>query len=191
MSAKSSAAACRRTAREKGGNMEANFICEFPLTEKLLANRFRKYNSTRCVMVMVIGIVAFAVIVCCGIEDIASNGFSLYWRVMTPCACAILLYGIFWPNIAAKAQLRRYRRETGSDQYRVSFGETIEIQEGPIRITWDYADITCVARWQYTFELQKSRALAIMLKPDGFTKGSFGEWKAFLREKRPDLTIPE
>ncbi len=171
--------------------MEPRFICEFPLTEALLASRFRKYNAIRWGILLTVGIVAFAVILRGVVWAIAFNCFSLYWLFMLLCACAILLYGIFSPELMAKAQLRRYRNELGTDLYRVTFGENIEIQEGSLRITWNYGDITNVAHWKYTFELQKSKNLAIMLSPDGFTRGTFSEFKAFLREKRPDLTIPE
>lgn len=171
--------------------MESKFICEFPLTEKLLANRYRNYNSTRWAIMLVIGIVTFAYIVRCGILDMYFHGFSLFWCFLILVACALLLYCCFWPRTMAKAQLRRYCKELGTDLYRVTFGENIEIQEGSLRVTWNYADITSVARWKYTVELRKSKNLAVMLSPDGFTEGTFEKFKAFLREKRPDLTIPD
>lgn len=173
--------------------MEPKFVCEFPLTEELMTNRIRKYNPGPCAALLVVGILAFVVIAWCEFMVLIVHGvdFSLYWGFMALFACASLLYGIFWPNIAAKRQIRRYRKELNTDLYRISFGDTIEIQQGSVRITWDYGNIRQVAHWKYTFELQKSRNLALMVTPGGFTKGTFSEFREFLREKRPDLTIPE
>ena len=33
--------------------------------------------------------------------------------------------------------------------------------------------------------------MMLFIAVDGFTKGTFSEFKQFLREKRPDLKIPE
>lgn len=171
--------------------MEPNFICDFPLTGKMETNRIRENNAARCAILMAITSVSFAIIMCCAILCILIEGFSIYWIFMMLFACCLLIYGVFWPNLAAKSMIYRYRKEYGTDRYRISFGEGIEVQAGSIRIVWNYEDITSVVHWKYTYELQRSRTLAVRVCPECFVKGNFEEFKAFLRKKRPDLTIPE
>ena len=44
---------------------------------------------------------------------------------------------------------------------------------------------------RYSYELIKSKNERIVVEPGSFTKGTFAEFKQFLRQKRPDLLIPE
>lgn len=55
----------------------------------------------------------------------------------------------------------------------------------------DYSAITAVKRLKYTYELKLDKTRAVYIVPEGFTKGTFESFNQFLREKRPDLKIPE
>ena len=73
----------------------------------------------------------------------------------------------------------------------ISFGDTIELEEGVTRLTVHYRNIRRVVRLKRSYVLLTSRRTGVMIREDGFTKGTFPEFKQFLREKRPDLNIPE
>ena len=73
----------------------------------------------------------------------------------------------------------------------VSFGDAIEVREGMVHLTIEYRKIKKVVRLRHSYLLMNSRRGGIMIDPEKFTKGTFEEFKQFLREKRPDLVIPE
>ena len=60
-----------------------------------------------------------------------------------------------------------------------------------VHITVEYRKIVRVLRLKHSYVLMIGKRNGVMLDPKGFTKGAFEEFKHFLREKRPDLTIPE
>ena len=73
----------------------------------------------------------------------------------------------------------------------VTFGDIIEMHEGMVHLTIEYRKIKKVIRLKYSYMLMLGKRNGVMLAPDSFTKGTFEEFKQFLREKRPDLVIPE
>jgi len=73
----------------------------------------------------------------------------------------------------------------------ITFGETIKLHEGMVDITVEYRKIQKVVRLKHSYMLMIGKRNGLMLNPDCFTKGTFEEFKQFLREKRPDLKIPE
>ena len=73
----------------------------------------------------------------------------------------------------------------------VVFGENIEVFEGMVHLTIGYHRVTEVVRLKHSYCLKMSSATAVMIREDAFTKGTFEEFKQFLREKYPHLPIPE
>lgn len=73
----------------------------------------------------------------------------------------------------------------------IRFGEKIVIAESQMELTLDYQTIVRVVRLKHSYVLMNSRRTGVMLDVNGFTKGTFEQFKQFLREKRPDLKIPE
>ena len=168
--------------------MEPSFVCEFKPTVKMIAARTRKFAPGRCALMAVMGIgtAAFILPGCLWYRLEGIWAFYFLLAVIWP------FYGIFWPEIGGYFSLRRFRKDThGEGVYRVNFGDAIEVRQGNIRVTWEYSEIARVERLKYSLELIKNKRMAIMVAPDGFTKGTFSEFKQFLREKRPDLKIPD
>ena len=167
--------------------MEPAFVCEFKLTIPMIAARFRKYHPIRWVVMMLIGIGYFLYM----LPSVIYYGFDMFWSVMFLFGVGYLLYGIFLPQVSARIVLRRFEKDTaGNGIYRISFGDTIEVQEGNIQVTWNYSEINQVCALKHSFDLLKNKRLGLTVDPNGFTKGTFSEFKQFLREKRPDLNIP-
>lgn len=98
-----------------------------------------------------------------------------------------------YPGLAASMRFHQKRKRNNGivPERRVTFGETIEMEEGMTRMSVEYSKIVRVKRLKYSYALMFDKRSGVMLDPDGFTKGSFAEFKAFLRAKRPDLEIPE
>ena len=74
---------------------------------------------------------------------------------------------------------------------RVQFGEQIvaETKDGVRRI--EYRKIENVLSLEHSYIICDKLPGVTFLSRNGFTKGTFEEFKQFLREKRPDLNIPE
>ena len=167
--------------------MEPVFVCEFRPTVPMIAARIRKYSPVRWVIFMLIGIAMF----CFMLPAVIFYGFDLFWTVMFLFSVVYMFYGIFLPEVNAWISIRRFNKDTaGSGMYRISFGDTIEVQQGDIRVTWNYSEINQVYSLKRSFELMKNKRMGLIVEPNGFTKGTFSDFKHFLREKRPDLHIP-
>lgn len=63
--------------------------------------------------------------------------------------------------------------------------------EGTIHITAEYCKIVRVVRLKHSYVLMMGKRNGLILDSNAFTKGTFEEFKQFIREKRPDLNIPE
>ena len=73
----------------------------------------------------------------------------------------------------------------------VTFSDVMELHEGMVHYTVEYRKIVKVVSLKHSYVLMMGRRNGIILDPSSFTKGTFSEFKQFLREKRPDLKIPE
>ncbi len=71
------------------------------------------------------------------------------------------------------------------------FGEKIRIENETSSMTWEYRHLKKVYSLKYSYCLLFTDKTALYLDRANFTKGTFEEFKQFLREKRPDLKIPE
>ena len=171
--------------------MEPAFVCEFVPTVKMITNRIRHYNLVRWIILIVIGLYGVKSILLPAIFYL-SYGFDPQWTFFALVGILLPIYSLFYCQIAAYFSVRQYKKAYGADgrsSYR--FGETIEIQEGKVRMILDYGEITAVKRLKYTYELKLDKRRAVYVVPECFTKGTFEEFKQFLHTKCPNLTIPE
>ena len=99
----------------------------------------------------------------------------------------------FMPWYIAWNALRGSRRNNDGvmPETRVTVGDTIEMDEGMIRISLEYRKLRRVVHLKRSYVLMLGRRNGVLIDPNGFTKGTFAEFRQFLREKRPDLEIPE
>ncbi len=168
--------------------MEPLFECAFTPTIRMTANRIRHYSLVQYIVLLVIGIW------CCQTALPAAiwYRFDGVWALYALFAVAYLIYGFFMPEIHAYFSVRSFRKDTnGEGVYRIAFGDAIEVRQGNMRIILDYSEITSVSHLRFSYELKRNKKAAVVVDPEGFTKGTFEEFKQFLREKRPDLIIPE
>lgn len=110
-----------------------------------------------------------------------------------------VLSGVFFidlllrPYLAARRQLRITEDQNGGviPESVVSFGDKIELRTAGACNTWEYENITKVVHLKHSYALRNGQKVYLLLRPEGFTKGTFEEFKDFLRQKCPDLVIPE
>ena len=104
-----------------------------------------------------------------------------------------MLLTYLFPHYYAWSAMRNTKRLNDGviPSVTIRFGDTIEMEEGVTRLTVHYHNISRVVRLKHSYVLMTSRRTGVMLREDGFTKGTFSKFKQFLREKHPDLKIPE
>ena len=73
----------------------------------------------------------------------------------------------------------------------LSFGDTIHYHEGVADLTLQYRQVVRAKHLKHSYKLWFGKRTAIIFDPNGFTKGTFEEFKQFMREKCPNVTFPE
>lgn len=169
--------------------MEERFVCEYTPTVKMLASQARKRHPVRVVVFLLIGIVFFSYMLHCALMFHFQGIWSLFFLI----GVTYLLWSLAMPEINAYLAIRRMKKGLGGEDplCKITFGESIEIKEGTIRIIWEYSEINRIHRYKHSYVLAKNKQLGIILDPNGLTEGTFEGFKAFLRQKLPALQIPE
>ena len=75
--------------------------------------------------------------------------------------------------------------------YRIYFGDKIIIETPDCTSTIEYRKIEKILSLKYGYVICDKKPSFFILSRGGFTKGTFEEFKQFLREKCPELTVPE
>ena len=124
----------------------------------------------------------------------ASQGIlSEMAETYTLCGLVLLLL-FFMPWYISWKALRSSKRSNDGviPETRIAVNEDrIDVDEGFVHFTLEYRKFCRVVHLKHSYVLMMGRRNGLMIDPDGFTKGTFAEFKQFLREKRPDLNIPE
>ena len=169
--------------------METAFEIRYYTNHKMLAEFYRKYSvGPRPVLVCIMVFVY--------VYFIANSWWNGILLEMLP---MLLFMGVifgslyFLPDYYVWNNLRNVKKQNDNvlPETVVTFGDTIEMHEGMAHFTIEYRKIQKVVRLKHSYVLLNGKRTGIILCIDGFTKGSFEEFKQFLREKRPDLSIPE
>ena len=106
----------------------------------------------------------------------------------------VLLLLFFMPWYISWNALRSSKRSNDGviPETRIAVNEDrIDVDEGCVHFTLEYRKFCRVVHLKHSYVLMIGRRSGLMIDPDGFTRGTFTEFKQFLREKRPDLNIPE
>ena len=97
------------------------------------------------------------------------------------------------PKIIAWLSVKKHKRVYGGEltETVARFGEKIETNNRKGEEALSYSQIVAVYCLPDCFAIEFTPKLVLLLDCNRFTGGSFAEFKQFLREKRPDLVIPE
>ena len=107
---------------------------------------------------------------------------------------AFAIFALVMPSISVERSFRAMRRQNlGQPVVMVKqFGDRIVSSYAGSVNTLDCCNMKRVYSLKTCYViLFKSNMAILIMSRDGFTKGTFEEFKQFLREKRPDLIIPE
>ena len=169
--------------------MEPVFEIRFVPTHKMISENMRKYGIGPRIPTVII----------CAIVFVAMIGYLCWvglWERMRTFVIVLLALEIavfFIPDILTWARGKMIKKQNGGKLLEavITVAHTIEYREGPWDMHFEYADLTGVLHLKHSYKLRFVGRKSLLLDPDGFTKGTFSEFKQFLREKRPDLNIPE
>ena len=73
----------------------------------------------------------------------------------------------------------------------ITFGDIIEMDEGMVHLTIEYRKIVRTIRLKHSYMLMMGSRNGVMIDLNCFTKGTFKEFKQFLREKCPNVSVVE
>ena len=166
--------------------MEPRFEMRFYCTYKSLVEFARKY-TTGCSWPRIL-----TLCVCC-VVVFSFLGISKEYIQLFAIECICVLTAILYPHIWVWIAQKNDKKQNDGVQPEVivTFGDIVEMHEGMVHLTIPYQKIVRVVRLKHSYALMLGKRNGVMLYPDYFTKGNFEEFKQFLREKRPDLNIPE
>ena len=169
--------------------MEYLFEIRFTATHSMLAENARKYGiGPRIPTVFVCAVVFAAVIIyLCWVG---------LWERMRTFVIILLVFEIavfFLPHILAWARCKVGKKQNAGKipEVVITASEAIEYHEGTWSGRFEYTELIGAVRLKHSYKLRFAERKSLLLDPNGFTKGTFSEFKQFLREKRPDLEIPE
>ncbi len=166
--------------------MEPKFEVQVTLNHKMLSE-FNRYALGKVWKLCVGGMALLAAMyLLVSITDASYLATAAFAAV-----CVIPVY--FLPELTAWDTLRQRRKKNGGQLplSQVLIGDAIEDMSDGINVTCDFDRIEKVVHLKHSYALMIDKRSGILLTPNGFTKGSFAQLKQFLREKRPDLVIPE
>lgn len=172
--------------------METRFENRIKLTEAMIAEAsisIKWLAVLRWMLVILFGFAApVMAVVMIGSQfvDLASAA-TLLLALMLSAAFVLL------PQACAKLEMHRIRKKYGGavPTSITWFGSEIATNDGEGKQYFSYSQITNVRMFSDYFAIFVDHFTLLLLSYDGFTKGTFEEFKQFLREKRPDLKIPE
>lgn len=169
--------------------MEPIFENRFYCSKSILKEFYRKlifgYLPIMCVI--------DAVILCCFV--LQGLYFGIFLEMIPMYLMMAAVFSIIWlmPDWFAWNLMRQAKKQYDGEipETTIIFGDVIEMHEGMVHYTIPYQKIVRVVHLEHSYAMMIGKRNGVMLVPDGFTKGTFGEFKEFLRQKRPDLMIPE
>ena len=169
--------------------METSFEVKYYENHKMIAEFARKHSiGPRPPVLLGFGVFYFVFLV-----------LSIQRGVLCERGYMLLVLGIcmlvfaFLPHLYAWSLIKNAKKQNDGvlPQTIVFFGDTIEMHEGMVHLTIEYRKIVRTIRLQNSYMLMLGKRNGVMLDPNGFTKGSFEEFKQFLRTKCPGITVVE
>lgn len=169
--------------------MEPKFEIRFTTNQKILREFYRKIGTGPRYPVVAAMVLFLAAMV---LYSLSAGIFSQVAPTFGCCAL-IFLVVFFLPWLMAWNILRAAKANNGGrvPETVLTVGDTIQMDEGMVHLTLEYAQLKRVLHLKHSYVLMLNRRNGILLDPQGFTKGSFAEFKQHLRSARPDLTIPD
>lgn len=165
--------------------------CE--VNETMIANFHKaQYNKSRTLYLAAV-LVAALVLIRTLIGVIAKHSITSFGMITMVVNVFVIFFLCCSTSMVTKKTVGYFREFTGSPSAELTyrFADTIAVICGEKTMELDYKQILNAVFMDDHLVLCIQKNMMLFVAYDGFTKGTFSEFKQFLREKRPDLKIPE
>ena len=178
----------RHTAH-KENKMEPLFENRFYDNYKMIAEFARKYSVGPRLPILIACWIVYPISLTICILSGAIRETGYLFIVLG----AVMLFVAFLPNWYSWQTMKNTKKQNDGvlPETIITFGDTIELHEGMVHISVEYRKIVGTVRLKHSYVLMLGKRNGVILQPNSFTKGSFEEFKKFLREKCPDLKVVE
>ena len=151
-----------------------------------------QYNKSRMLYLIAI-VVATIVLIKTLIGVMAAHSITPFAMITMVVNVFVIYFLCCSTSMVIKKTVGYFRNFTGSETAEMTyqFGDTIRVVCNDKTMELPYKEITTVDIYSDHMVLGIHKNMMLFVAVDGFTKGTFSEFKQFLREKRPDLKIPE
>ena len=153
------------------------------------SNSLKLIKVLRWMLIVLLALMAFVMlVVLLGADTMDMETVAPLLLSTVACAAFVCL-----PKVCAKLEMHKIRKKYGGI-VPISitwFDHRIVTNDGDGKRYFEYSQITGVRMFDDYFVIFLDHLTFIPLSYDGFIKGTFAEFKQFLRTKRPDLKIPE
>ena len=172
--------------------MEFQFENRFKMTEKMLVEstwaNMKGLGIALAVATTVLAMAAGGNI----ISAIVGGGVDTKSLISMGCGAILLVFLWRLPGSTAKSIMKEVVKQNNGDvpECVALFGDVILSNMGD-QEGYAYSRIRKVVALKHSYVVYIDKRISIPVTRDGFTKGDFESFKAFLREKRPDLKIPK
>ena len=149
----------------------------------------KKMRTLRTVATAVCAIVLIKTLV-----SILLGHTATVFDMVTVAINLVALYLLWFSTpMVIKKTVGYFREFTGRESAELTyrFADTIQVICGENTMEFQYKQIMGIEFMTDHVMLNIPRKMMLFVAYDGFTKGTFEEFKQFLRYKRPDLKIPE
>jgi hypothetical protein len=166
--------------------LENTYICD----KKMMREFYRKYSVGPTPIISIVTAVLMLIELPALVVGIMLR--RDVWMLAVMYLVFILVQ--FFPRLFTWANLRNAKKQNDGvmPETRVVFSdENIQMFEGMVHLTVEYRKITRAIRLKHSYALMTGKRTAVLIKPDGFTRGSLEELRRFLGEKCPGIQIAE
>ena len=151
-----------------------------------------QYNKSRMLYLTAV-VVAAIVLIRTFIGVMAAHSIMPFGMITMVVNVFVICFLCCSTSMVIKKTVGYFRNFTGSETAEMTyqFGDTIRVVCNDKTMELPYRKITMVDIYADHMVLGIQKNMMLFVAVDGFTKGTFAEFKQFLRTKRPDLKIPE
>ena len=170
--------------------MESQFEIRYTVSKNMLREFYRKFGSGPRYPTVVMMAVVFTGLT---LYSVCAGVLTDVLPVLVGCGVVFLAI-FFLPWYIAWNTMRASKRSNDGvmPETKVTVGEdSVDMDEGFVHLSLEYRKFCRVVHLKHSYVLMMGRRNGLMIDPDGFTKGTFAEFKQHLRSTRPDLTIPD
>ena len=172
--------------------MEFQFENRFKMSEKMLVeSTWANMKGLGIVLAVATTVLAMGA---GGTLISAIVGGTLKTSSLVSMACGVVLLVFLWrlPGSTARSIMKEVIKQNNGEvpECVALFGDVILSNMGE-QEGYSYERIRKVAALKHSYVIYIDKRVSIPVTREGFVKGDFASFKAFLREKRPDLKIPE